>query len=249
LRGAIENKEFSLLYQPQLDDNNTLIGAEALLRWNSKELGVVPPDQFIPLAEDIGLIHVIGDWVLNNSLDELVTWQGIIKKTPNFKMAVNFSSKQFQNKSLPDEIEFALVSRNIASKNLQVEITESVLIDHKETAVNSMLKMQKIGVSIAIDDFGTGYSSLSYLAVLPIDKLKIDRAFVTNLHNEGTNRKLVETLINMSKNLKMEVIAEVVETVEEYDALIALDCHQFQGFLFSRPVAGGEIQQWYSTLD
>jgi diguanylate cyclase (GGDEF)-like protein/PAS domain S-box-containing protein len=245
LRSAIENKELFLLYQPQVDDNNNIIGAEALLRWNSAELGCVSPDEFIPLAEEIGLIHVIGDWVLNAALDDLVTLQPIVSRNPKFKMAVNFSSKQFQNKYLADDIEVALNNRHLNPRNLQVEITESVLIDFKDTVMRSMLKMQAIGISIAIDDFGTGYSSLSYLAMLPIDKLKIDRAFVTDLHNKNTNRKLVETLINMSHNLEMQVIAEGVETVEEYAALIALDCHQFQGFLFSRPISCEQIQHQY----
>jgi diguanylate cyclase (GGDEF)-like protein len=248
LRTAIEKQELSLVFQPQLNEHEELIGAEALLRWNSKELGFVSPDHFIPLAEETGLIHEIGNWVLNQSLDALKTWGPILKRSPDFKLAVNFSSKQFQNKNLPYVIEDAIKSRNLDPKHFQVEITESVLIDYRDRAVKSMLKMQKIGISIAIDDFGTGYSSLSYLAMLPIDKLKIDRSFVTDLHKKSTNKKLVETLINMSRNLQMEVIAEGVETLKEKQALMDLGCFQFQGYYFSKPIALAAIKSKYNSL-
>ncbi|MFT6270488.1 MAG: diguanylate cyclase (GGDEF)-like protein [Alphaproteobacteria bacterium] len=245
LFNAIKKNELSLVYQPQLDDQNNLIGAEALLRWHNKNLGSVPPDEFISLAEQSGLIHDIGDWVLNTALDTLATWLPLLKNNDNFKMAVNFSSKQFQDESLAKTVEKSLAARNIDHKYLQIEITESVLIEHKDRAVKSMLRLQKLGISIAIDDFGTGYSSLSYLAILPIDKLKIDRAFVTDLHIKSTNRKLVDTMVNMSKNLHMEVIAEGVETIEEKEALIALGCHQFQGYYFSKPIDAGKLQSIY----
>lgn len=245
LRGAIDNNEFSLVYQPQFDQDRKLIGAEALLRWNNRDLGFVPPDEFIPLAEETGLIHDIGNWVLNASLDALKTWTSILNRNPEFKLAVNYSSKQFQIVRLPEIIEEAITSRQLNPKNLQVEITESVLIDYKDRAIRSMLKMQKIGISIAIDDFGTGYSSLSYLAMLPIDKLKIDRSFVTDLHKKSTNKKLVETLINMSKNLQMEVIAEGVENIEEKNVLVELGCFQFQGFYFSKPITEQDFTSIY----
>lgn len=245
LRSAIEKNELSLVYQPQFDEHDKLIGAEALLRWHNEELGFVPPDQFIPLAEETGDIHNIGNWVLNTALDALKSWQPILDRNPEFKLAVNYSSKQFQNKKLPEIIERALKLRRVAPRNLQIEITESVLLDHQQRAVRSMLKMQKIGISIAIDDFGTGYSSLSYLAMLPIDKLKIDRSFVTDLHKKSTNRKLVETLINMSKNLRMEVIAEGVECIKEKQALVNLGCFQFQGYYFSKPIVCGVFQSKY----
>lgn len=244
LHNAIENEEFSLVYQAQIDDENNVIGAEALLRWNSKTLGFVPPDEFIPLAEESGFIHRIGEWVLNNALDDLALWLPKINQ-PNFKMAVNFSNKQFQDESLVSSVEIALQDRDIAPRYLQIEITESVLIDNKASAIRSMLRLQKVGISIAIDDFGTGYSSLSYLAILPIDKLKIDRSFVTDLHLKSTNRKLVDTLVNMSKNLQMEVIAEGVETIDEKDALVKLGCRQFQGYYFCRPIGSDVFQTQY----
>lgn len=245
LHKAIQNKELSLVYQPQVDDDNNLIGAEALLRWNSKTLGMVPPNEFIALAEQSGLIHDIGAWVLNSALDTLAKWLPMLKNKHDFKMAVNFSSKQFQDKSIAKIVEQCLELRDVDPKYLQIEITESILIEHADRAVQSMLRLQKLGVSIAIDDFGTGYSSLSYLAILPIDKLKIDRSFISDLHNKSTNRKLVATMVSMSKNLHMEVIAEGVETLQEKEALIRLDCHQFQGYYFCRPVDAEKFQSLY----
>lgn len=244
LHNAIANKEFTLVYQAQIDQNNNLIGAEALLRWHNEILGFVAPDEFIPLAEESGFIHKIGEWVLQAALDELALWLPRISNSA-FKMAVNFSSKQFQDESLVSAIEKALKERSISPNHLQIEITESVLIDNKERAIRSMLRLQKVGISIAIDDFGTGYSSLSYLAILPIDKLKIDRSFVTDLHLKSTNQKLVDTLVNMSKNLQMEVIAEGVETIDEKNALIRLGCRQFQGYFFSRPIPSEDFCTQY----
>jgi diguanylate cyclase (GGDEF)-like protein len=245
LHRAIENKELSLVFQPQFDHEDNVIGAEALLRWNSKELGFVPPDEFIPLAEESGLIHSIGDWVLNSALDTLAEYLPLLDDNSEFKMAVNFSSQQFKDVLVAKSVEKCLSIRNIDPRHLQIEITESVLIDQQDRVVKSMLQLQRYGVSIAIDDFGTGYSSLSYLAILPIDKLKIDRAFVSDLHIKSTNRKLVDTLVNMSKNLQMEVIAEGVETEHEKEALMALGCFQFQGYYFCRPVSSEQFKLKY----
>ncbi len=233
---AIANNEFHLVYQPQYNEASELIGAEALLRWQSEELGFVPPDEFISIAEQTGLIHSLGQWVFNTALDALLDWNQHIALSEEFKLAVNVSSVQFRSSSVVSEFKSAIESRGLNANNVQIEITESLFIEDKDVAVRSMLKLQQLGMSIAIDDFGTGYSSLSYLANLPIDKLKIDRSFVENLDSSMVNRKLVDTLINMSKNLHMEVIAEGVETSEERDELIGLGCSQFQGYLFSRPV-------------
>lgn len=236
LHQAITNSEFHLVYQPQYNQASELIGAEALLRWQSDELGFVSPDEFIPVAEQTGLIHSLGLWVFNTALDALLDWNKYSQLSEQFKLAVNVSSVQFRSHSVVSEFKSAIGSRNVNANNVQIEVTESLLIEDKGVAVRSMLRLQQLGMSIAIDDFGTGYSSLSYLANLPIDKLKIDRSFVENLDSSRINRKLVDTLINMSKNLHMEVIAEGVETTEERDELIELGCSQFQGYLFSRPV-------------
>jgi EAL domain-containing protein (putative c-di-GMP-specific phosphodiesterase class I) len=174
-------------------------------------------------------------------METLVRFQEANNIHPDFKLAINVSSKQFRNLNIVSEVEHAIVSRGLSPNNVQIEITESLLIDNKDIAVRSMLKLQSLGVSIAIDDFGTGYSSLAYIANLPIDKLKIDRSFITDLHLKSTNRKLVDTLVNMSKSLHLEVIAEGVENTQERDVLIDLGCSQFQGYLFSRPVPADKL--------
>ena len=245
LRQAIENNELSLVYQPQFDHKQVLIGVEALLRWNSQELGFVPPDEFISVTEETGLIHTIGTWVYETALNDLVIWQAHLPNKDNFKLAINFSSRQFQNSNLSKEVVQAISERGLNPINIQVEITESMLMDQKSQAIQTMLRFQKTGISIAIDDFGTGYSSLSYLANLPIDKLKIDRSFVQDLHKRSTNNKLVGTLINMAKNLHMEVIAEGVELQEEQAALINLGCFQFQGYLYSKPISSIDLLEKY----
>ncbi|MEQ3657575.1 MAG: EAL domain-containing protein [Glaciecola sp.] len=238
---AIEAGEFSLVFQPQVNTQGDVIGAEALLRWHNAELGMVAPDEFIPLAEETGLIHKLGKWVFESSMETLVRFQEANNIHPDFKLAINVSSKQFRNLNIVSEVEHAIVSRGLSPNNVQIEITESLLIDNKDIAVRSMLKLQSLGVSIAIDDFGTGYSSLAYIANLPIDKLKIDRSFITDLHLKSTNRKLVDTLVNMSKSLHLEVIAEGVENKQERDVLIDLGCSQFQGYLFSQPVPADKL--------
>jgi diguanylate cyclase (GGDEF)-like protein len=236
LHQALEKNEFHLVYQPQYDNNAKLIGVEALLRWENAELGFVPPDEFIKIAEQMGLIHSLGLWVFNTALDALVSWNKVIKLDDKFKLAINVSSKQFRSPTVVSDFKMAIESRHLSASNVQIEITESLLIEDRDNAVRSMLQLQRLGMSIAIDDFGTGYSSLSYLANLPIDKLKIDRSFVEKLDSNTVNRKLVDTLINMSKNLHMEVIAEGVETLNERNVLLELGCQQFQGYLFSRPL-------------
>jgi diguanylate cyclase (GGDEF)-like protein len=241
LRQAIEKKELSLMYQPQIDKDDKLIGVEALLRWQSEELGSVAPSEFIATAEETGLIHTIGTWVYETALNDLKHWQPYLDKLAGFKLAINFSAKQFQNDQLSHAFVNAINIRDLSPSSIQIEITESLLMDKECQAIQTMLKFQNLGISIAIDDFGTGYSSLSYLANLPIDKLKIDRSFVVDLNKNTTNTKLVSTLINMAKNLQMEVIAEGVENQEEKTALLSLGCHQFQGYLFSHPVCADEL--------
>jgi diguanylate cyclase (GGDEF)-like protein len=238
---AIDAGEFFLVFQPQIDTEGQVIGAEALLRWQNAELGMVTPDEFIPLAEETGLIHKLGKWVFESAMDKLVSFQKAKNIHPDFKLAINVSSKQFRNVNIVSEVEHAILSRGLSPSNVQIEITESLLIDNKDIAVRSMLKLQSLGVSIAIDDFGTGYSSLAYIANLPIDKLKIDRSFITDLHLKSTNRKLVNTLVNMSKSLHLDVIAEGVESKLEREALIELGCTQFQGYLFSRPISPEDL--------
>ena len=237
LRTAIEHDEFKLVYQPQFDECNKLIGAEALLRWHHSELGLVPPSEFIPIAEETGLIHSIGGWVIDCAVNTLLDWQHLTDKNPDFKLSVNISSKQFSDAFLPSIICEKLLSKGLCPSNFTLEITESVLIDQKALNMDSIFSLKNKGVSIAIDDFGIGYSSLSYLSSLPIDTLKIDQSFIKNIDKNERNRNLAQTIIQMAERLGMQVIAEGVETDEEKSVVESLGCMQFQGYLFSVPIS------------
>ena len=237
LRKAIEHDELKLVYQPQFDESKNLIGAEALLRWHHNELGDVSPSEFIPIAEETGLIHSIGDWVIDGAINTLIEWQHLTHKNPEFKLSVNVSSKQFNDKFLPSIICKKLLSKGICPSNFALEITESVLIDQKALNMDSIFTLKNEGVSIAIDDFGIGYSSLSYLSSLPIDTLKIDQSFVKDIDKNERNRNLAQVIIQMAKQLGMQVVAEGVETFEEKFVIESLGCLQFQGYLFSKPIS------------
>lgn len=245
---ALENKELYLVFQPQFDLKRGLIGAEALLRWKSAELGNVPPSDFIPVAEESGMIHAIGAWVIREALSCLKSWEPLLARKPDFKLAINISSSQFENKQLPQYIKEQLFERGLSGVNLEVEITESLLLERKDLAAESMNILKNLGISIAIDDFGTGYSSLAYLAILPLNKLKIDRSFVMDLHRNTTNKKLVETIVNLAVGLDLGLIAEGVETPEEQKVLESLGCFQYQGYLFEKPVTLAQFNKLYVEL-
>ncbi len=245
LHHAIANNELYLVYQAQFNATNTLIGAEALVRWNNPKLGQVSPDEFIPIAEESGMIHELGEWVIREALDTLVSWKSWLALNPEFKLAVNVSSKQLEHRNLTRYIKNNLSDRGLNAKHVEIEITESLLLEQKTYGITSMGELKEIGVNIAIDDFGTGYSSLSYLAALPLNKLKIDRSFVSGLHTNDTNKKLVETMIKLASGLGLNVIAEGVETLDEKYALESLGCTEFQGFLFSKPISAAEFERQY----
>ena len=245
LRTAIEQNEFKLVYQPQFDGNNKLIGAEALLRWHHKELGIVEPSEFIPIAEETGLIHSIGDWVIDSAISTLIEWQHFTRKNPDFKLSINVSSKQFNNTFLPSIICQKLLSNGLSPCNFTLEITESVLIDQRALNMDSIFALKNEGVSIAIDDFGIGYSSLSYLSSLPIDTLKIDQSFIKDIDTNEKNRNLAQVIIKMADQMGMQVVAEGVETDAERSVVESLGCTQYQGYLFSKPVSFDEFSVVY----
>lgn len=241
LYSALKNKEFILLYQPQVDIKTGKIKAvEALIRWNSKELGMVSPLQFIPFAEESGLILQIGKWVLEESCRQLNQWQ---QDGWKLKMAVNISGRQLEAGDLTDNVKEALRSFEISPDSLEIEITESLLIKDFEKTTKQMEVLKKQGITIAIDDFGTGYSSLSNLKKLPFDTLKIDRAFIVDIDTYAENAEIVAAIIKIAKTLKLKTLAEGVETREQLECLRNLDCDEYQGFLFSRPVSDSEISR------
>ncbi|MBO9490647.1 EAL domain-containing protein [Endozoicomonas sp. G2_1] len=247
LHNAIDNQEFYLVYQPQFNADQELIGAEALARWRNSELGEVSPAEFIQIAEESGMIDKIGQWVIKQALEDAKQWHSLLHVSSNFKLAINVSSKQFYNKHLVDYVKQQLNDQSFDAQHLEIEITESLLLEQKQDALTAINELKNLGISIAIDDFGTGYSSLSYLAVLPLDKLKVDRAFVTDLANNETNKKLVEAMVGLAASLKLNIIAEGVETMTEIDALKTLNCFEYQGYYFDKPLSYSAFSDKYNN--
>ncbi|SEM71522.1 EAL domain-containing protein [Paenibacillus sp. OV219] len=241
LRKAIDREEFYLNYQPVFNGiDRTIKGLECLIRWQSPELGRVSPADFIPIAEETGLIHAIGEWVMLEACRTNKRWQdeGLMK----IPVAVNLSTQQFNDGKIIERIENILQETGLDPKYLVVEITESMTMN-KHHALMMLKNLKRIGVSIAIDDFGTGYSSLSYLSELPIDKLKVDQSFVKKMDTHGVNASIVHTIITMAENLKLEVIAEGVETEAEFGLLLRYGCNTMQGYLLGRPMEAAQIAE------
>jgi diguanylate cyclase (GGDEF)-like protein/PAS domain S-box-containing protein len=236
LRKALANNEFELHYQPlvQLADNN-INGCEALLRWHQPERGSISPADFIPVAEETGLINGIGEWVLRQACAEAATWPDDIK------IAVNVSPVQFRTQSFPQIVISALAEAGLAPHRLELEITESVVLQSNETTLRRLHQLRGLGVRISMDDFGTGYSSLSYLRSFPFDKIKIDRAFINDIAH-GSDA-IVQAIITLANSLNMTTTAEGVETEQQAEALRAMGCIEMQGYLFSPPKAAHEIRQ------
>jgi len=242
LRRALEREEFSLKYQPQIDTKNgCIIVMEALLRWNQSEMGFVSPAKFIPVAEETGLIVSIGEWVLRTACRQAKDW--IDAGFPFIRMAVNISGVQFKQGNLAGLVEQILEETGLAPANLELELTESVLMENAASAVNMLRELKSLGVHLAIDDFGTGYSSLTYLKNFPIDRLKIDQLFIRDITTNPDDASLSEAIIALAHTLKMDVIAEGVETREQMNYLKSLNCHEMQGFYFSRPASKEKFQQ------
>jgi diguanylate cyclase (GGDEF)-like protein len=240
LRRALERKEFSLVYQPQIDVKNGLItGMEALLRWNHPEKGFVSPGKFIPIAEETGLIIPIGEWVLRTACKHAKSL--IDAGFPAMRMAVNISGCQFKQSNLAKLVRQTLEETGLSPFNLEIELTESILMESADCAVNMLKELKAIGVTLAIDDFGTGYSSLTYLKHFPINRLKIDQLFIRDIITNSDDASIAEAIIAMAGSLNMDVIAEGVETREQVEFLESRNCHEMQGFYFSRPVSEEKI--------
>jgi diguanylate cyclase (GGDEF)-like protein len=240
LRGALERRELSLHYQPKLDlANGAITGVEALLRWDNAELGSVSPTQFIPIAEETGMIIAIGKWVLRAACMQNVAWQR--SGLPPLSMAVNLSVRQFNDESLLDDIAEILKETGMAAHLLELEITEGMVIQHPAQTLQLLGAIKRMGVRLAIDDFGTGYSSLGQLKNFPVDTLKVDRSFIRDLATNPADRTLTEAIIAMGKTLSLTVVAEGVETVEQEAFLRAHACDEMQGYYFSKPMPAKEI--------
>jgi diguanylate cyclase (GGDEF)-like protein len=242
LRQAIENKEFSVYYQPIVAlPTGRLAGFEALVRWNHPRRGLVQPGDFIPVAEETGLIVPIGQWVLNEACAQVRQWQLDSPSHRSLSLSVNLSARQVAQPDLLDQIKEALEDSKLNPHCLKLEITESVVMGNAEAAAFMFKQLRSLGVQLSIDDFGTGYSSLSYLHRFPLNYLKIDRSFVSRLTTDNDNA-IVRTISTLAHNLGMEVIAEGIETEEQYQQLKKLGCEFGQGFLFSRPVDNNAVK-------
>lgn len=235
LRLALEQNQFVLHYQPKVNlVSGKLVGVEALIRWNDPRTGLVPPDRFIPILEETGLIHEVGCWVLHQAIDAYLRWHSA--GLPVVRIAVNVSPMQLRHHDFIAEIEQAIGIAPHAAAGLELEITESLIMENIPLSISTLQAIRALGVSIAIDDFGTGFSSLGYLARLPVDTLKIDRSFVIGMTDGPDGLALVSSIINMAHALKLKVVAEGVETEEQSRLLHSLECDEIQGFLFSKPV-------------
>ncbi|OWW22693.1 EAL domain-containing protein [Noviherbaspirillum denitrificans] len=239
MRWAIERNEFMLHYQPQVDViTGKIRGTEALIRWRHPEFGMISPAQFIPLAEETGMIVQIGDWILRTACAQAKAWQ--VAGLP-MRVAVNLSARQFHQGDLAETIAEILEQHDLPPSLLEVELTEGILMDDTSQTASVLDKLHGMGVQISIDDFGTGYSSLSYLKRLPIQILKIDQSFVRDIHTDPDDRAIVTAVIALAHSMKLRVVAEGVETPEQLAFLKEYDCDMMQGYLFSRPVSGDDV--------
>ncbi|WP_280983092.1 putative bifunctional diguanylate cyclase/phosphodiesterase [Desulfurivibrio alkaliphilus] len=243
LRQALEFEEFELYYQPKIGaDGLTVRGVEALIRWVQPERGPVSPADFIPLAEETGLIVPIGEWVLRQACKQSLQWQK--EGLPHLRIAVNLSAVQFQQPQLAADIAAIIRNSGLSPDFLELEITESIIMENLETATATMRQLQEMGITLALDDFGTGYSSLGYLKNFPINSLKIDRTFVNDITDHEDDRAVIITIITLAHLLKMEVVAEGVETAAQVDFLREKGCDLFQGYFFSRPLPAAAITRF-----
>jgi len=234
LREALEKEQFVLHYQPKVDlENRGIVGVEALIRWQSPELGLVSPMKFIPLLEETGLILQVGSWALRRAALDHRAWAEQGLKAP--RVAVNVSPIQLRQRDFVRDVEHAIME-GIAPVGIDLEITESLIMQDIHATIEKLVLLRKLGVQVAIDDFGTGYSSLSYLAKLPVETLKIDRSFVITMLEDPNTTTLVHTMITLAHSFQLKVVAEGVESEEQANMLRLLGCDQMQGYLFSKPL-------------
>ena len=249
LRRAIEKHELSVNYQPKVRlSDRRICGFEALARWHHPRRGWIPPTEFIPVAEETGLIHQLDMWVLREACSQMKQWHTEYPCDPPLAISVNFSPSQFAQLHLVEQIDTVLKETGLDPRSLQLEITESVLMDDGEAAREILTRLKGLGVGLKIDDFGTGYSSLAYLAQLPFDTLKIDRSFTLQLEGGDCNSEIVKSILDMAHTLGMQVVAEGVEGNEQVKSLISMGCEYGQGFLFSKPITAQAAGQLVAAM-
>jgi polar amino acid transport system substrate-binding protein len=249
LRRALVNQEFFLEYQPKLDiKSNELVGFEALVRWQHPKYGVIPPNDFIPITEDTGLIIPLGKWVLETACKQNKAWQ--LSGLPPLCVSVNLSPRQCKEKNLFQTIKDILSKTGLEPKYLELELTESLAMSHPREFIKLLSQFRKLGIKTSIDDFGTGYSNLNYLRQFPVNCLKIDQTFVKEMEKHTNDRSIVKAIVSLGHSLNMNVIAEGVETKEQLLELQEQDCDEIQGFYLSRPISAKAMtafQKEYAT--
>ena len=244
LRQAVEREEFELHYQPIVDlETGVLTGFEALTRWRHPRRGLVAPSEFIPVAEQTGLILPIGRWAIHEAVAQLKRWRDASPELPPLSMSVNLSGRQLADPRLLEEIAAALERNEVPAEALRLELTESVLMDNAETVLRILETLRSSGVRIWVDDFGTGYSSLSYLHRFPVDGLKIDKAFVDVLDGGEQGAAMIRTIVGLAQALGVDVIAEGIEHRNQADQLLRLGCMRGQGYYFARPLRAAVVPE------
>jgi EAL domain-containing protein (putative c-di-GMP-specific phosphodiesterase class I) len=243
---VIENDGLEVHYQPKVEmATGRIIGVEALVRWPHAGAGLVPPDEFVPIAERIGLIGPMTDFVLRTALAQCRRWE---QAGHQLSVAVNLSARSLLDPNLVDDIARALAHAEVDVSTLVLEITETSVMSDAEYALRVLNRLSDMGLTLAIDDFGTGYSSLTYLKRLPVDEVKIDKSFVLNMQHDDNDAVIVRSIVDLARNLGLEVVAEGVETTEIWDALRAMSCDIAQGYVISRPLPAGPLTAWLETV-
>jgi EAL domain-containing protein (putative c-di-GMP-specific phosphodiesterase class I) len=244
LRSAIERDELCMYYQPIVDlSSMRLFGFESLIRWNHPQRGLVPPNEFIPVSEETGLIIPLTLWVLRTSCRQMVEWQRKSESNKDLIVSVNLSGKHFAEKDLVKQIETIIKETGIEPRSLKLELTESAVMENAESVILMLKQIRELGVQLSIDDFGTGYSSLSYLHRFPINTLKVDRSFVSTMEDGSENGEIVRTVVALAKTLGLDIVAEGIESIHQLHQLRILGCEYGQGYLFSRPVPVEEAER------
>ncbi|MGJ0298849.1 EAL domain-containing protein [Aliarcobacter cryaerophilus] len=245
MRIALKNGDYQLFYQPKVClKDSKIIGVEALIRWIDKEKGFIPPSDFIPLAEENDFIIELGDWIVEEALNQYVDWKN---KGIDIVMSINISAKQFLQNRFAENLIEKINSKKIEPNRIILELTEYILIDQNNSVYSTLRKLNEFGVSISLDDFGTGYSSLSYLKKYPIDYLKIDKSFIDDSCN-SQGKVFIETIVKMGQTLNMKIVAEGVETQEQVEYLKSISCNLYQGYYFSKPIKAKELEEFYKSL-
>lgn len=244
LRLALAEDQLELYYQPQFDGSGCLVGAEVLLRWNHPQLGFIPPDQFIPIAEEAGLIVEIGNWIFSHVFKQLKVWQETDLLKPHQHISINVSPKQFEQQNFFQQLAATVTAIGADASSVILELTEGAFLSNINDTIEKMLQIRSLGFTFSIDDFGTGYSSLAYLKRLPLNELKIDKAFVDDIEHDMDDRAIVETVIAMAQHLKLTVIAEGVETQQQLDFLKENGCLHYQGYFFSKPLDHNSFENY-----